>query len=103
MMHRDQSSGNHFPGNSSYSADAVFEYSGFNKDLGMDERTEAERLAQARLEIAKRIKGVCEVFLPADCERLLDQMARIQCKYGVFPGPADLGVNRDPAPLAPHC
>jgi len=69
----------------------------------MDERTEAERLAQARLGIAKRIKRVCEVFVPADCERLLDQMARIQCKYEMFPGPADLGVNRDPAPLAPHC
>jgi len=69
----------------------------------MDERTEAERLAQARLGIAKRIKRVCGVFLPADCERLLDQMARIQCKYEVFPGPVDLGVNRDPAPLAAHC
>lgn len=69
----------------------------------MDERTEAKRLAQARLEIAKRIKGVCEVFLPADFEGLLDQMARIQCKYEVFPGPADLGVNRGPAPLAPYC
>ena len=59
----------------------------------MDERTKAERLGQARLEIAKRIKRVCEVFLPADFERLLDRMARIQCKYPVFPGPADLGVN----------
>jgi hypothetical protein len=54
----------------------------------MDERTEAERLAQARLEIAKRIKRFCEVFLPADFERLLDQMARIQCKYEVLPGNA---------------
>jgi hypothetical protein len=53
----------------------------------MDERTEAERLAQARLAIAKRIKRVCEVFLPADFGRLLDQMARIQCKYDVLPAP----------------
>jgi len=51
----------------------------------MDEPTEAERLAQARLGIAKRIKRVCGVFLPADCERLLDQMARIQCKYDLAP------------------
>lgn len=69
----------------------------------MDERTEGERLAQARLEIVKRIKRFCEVFLPADFERLLDQMARIQCKYEVFPGPVYIGVNRGPAPLAPHC
>ena len=47
----------------------------------MGEPTKAERLAQARLEIAKRIKRVCEVFRPADFERLLDRMARIQCKY----------------------
>jgi len=53
----------------------------------MGEQTKAELLAQARLEIAKRIKRFCEVFLPADFERLLDQMARIQCKYEVLPGP----------------
>jgi len=47
----------------------------------MGEQTKAELLAQARLEIAKRIKRVCGVFLPADFERLLDRMARIQCKY----------------------
>ncbi len=69
----------------------------------MDERTEAERVAQARLEIAKRIKRVCDVFLSADFERLLDQMARIQCKYEVFPSAVDLGNNRGPAPLAAHC
>jgi hypothetical protein len=67
----------------------------------MDERTEAEHLAQARLEIAKRIKRFCEVFLPADFERLLDQMARLQCKYEVLPGPVAAAVQARSADAHP--
>jgi hypothetical protein len=51
----------------------------------MDERTKAERLAQARLEIAARIKRVCERLPRPEFERLLDRMAGIHCKYDVFP------------------
>ncbi len=51
----------------------------------MDERTKAERIAQARLEIAGRIKRVCERLPRAEFEKLLDRMAGIQCKYDVFP------------------
>jgi hypothetical protein len=51
----------------------------------MDERTKAERLAQARLEIAARIKRVCERLPRAEFERLLDRMAGIHCKHDVFP------------------
>lgn len=72
---------NHFSGNFLAVRKRLFAYSGFTRDSGMGKRTKAKRLAQARLEIATRIKRVCEVFLPADFERLLDRMARIQCKY----------------------
>jgi hypothetical protein len=51
----------------------------------MDERTKAERLAQARLEIGARIKRFCERLPRAEFEKLLDRMAGIQCKYDVFP------------------
>lgn len=51
----------------------------------IEERTKAERLAQARLEIRRRIMGVCERLPPAEFEKLLDRMAGIYCKYEVFP------------------
>ncbi len=56
----------------------------------MDERTKAERLAQARLEIAARIKRVCERLPRAEFEKLVDRMAGIQCKYDVFPNIPEL-------------
>ena len=46
----------------------------------MDERTKAERLVQARLEIANRIKRACKAFPPAEIEKLLDHMAQFYRK-----------------------
>lgn len=57
---------------------------------GMDDRVKKERIAQARAEIAKRIKGVCKGLTPDELERLLDRMALIHWKYHVDPNVPDV-------------
>jgi hypothetical protein len=56
----------------------------------MDERVKEERIAQARAEIAKRIRSVCDGLAPADLEKLLDRMALIQWKYEILPNVPEL-------------
>jgi hypothetical protein len=51
----------------------------------MDNRPREERIAQARAEIAKRIRRVCKTLPPAEFEKLLDRMALIYWKYDVAP------------------
>ena len=51
----------------------------------MDERRQAEAIAAARREIARRISRFCTSLTPEEFEKLLDRMARVQWKYDVLP------------------
>ena len=51
----------------------------------MDDRRKREALAAARSEIARRIAKFCSSLPPAEFEKLVDRMARVQWKYDVFP------------------
>jgi hypothetical protein len=58
-------------------------------DLEMEDRLTEERVAQARAEIAKRLKRVCPTLSPSEFEKLLDRMTLFHCKYDVFPNIPD--------------
>lgn len=51
----------------------------------MKDRVREQRVAEARAEIAKRIKRVCRDLPAAEFEKLLDRMTLLHCKYDIFP------------------
>jgi hypothetical protein len=51
----------------------------------MSDRRQAEEIATARREIARRIARFCTSLSPQEFERLLDRMALIHWKYDVLP------------------
>ncbi len=51
----------------------------------MNNRRQADAIAAARREIARRIARFCTSLSPQEFERLLDRMALIQWKYDVLP------------------
>ena len=55
----------------------------------MDKKRQAEGVAAARSEIAKRIARFCTALSPEDFNALLDRMARVQWKYDTLPSIGD--------------
>jgi len=51
----------------------------------MDKKRQAEAIAAARNEIAKRIARFCTGLSPEEFNALLDRMARVQWKYETLP------------------
>jgi hypothetical protein len=62
----------------------------------MDQPLRKERIAQARAEIAKRIKRFCQTLPQSEFDQLLDRMAECHCKYEVFPNLPELAAAPDP-------
>lgn len=57
----------------------------------MNEKRNAEAIAAARSEIAKRIARFCTSLSPEELDALLDHMANVQWKYQMMP------INSEPA------
>ncbi len=60
----------------------------------MNNRRQADAIAAARREIARRIARFCTSLSPQEFERLLDRMALIQWKYDVLPH-VDFSINEE--------